>query len=408
MTFLRTLIFILSVSNLTAFSAETFPLKGEFRGQEIPGFGYDSQARAFSKTNMSFLDPNEWFAEEGIPFWKQMPAGGIYAGVGTERLLMAFAHSKAFYLLCTDRDPLVVGYMRLTKDLLKLAKNKEHFYKLRTDVDFLIETLCTMDLTSRSSVDYDFMLMSATSPLWRKVVEEGKIKWFWKKEKKLANGTIIPYSRSRIRYWESDKLFTKLKYAALESRIQAVQINLGSASDLAILGEALRASSLKISAFDLSNAHLKHYINKSQMGTLAETLNPHLASGSLYLGTWLPLWFPGYGTKALKEELRMDQFGGSLEYFAFHTKNFTSEVFYEGSAFLKAILRIPYYRTSEELSDEKEKKRKKELFLASRPRRPYESVITTKAPLYKIIIDTPPVNIIEPINYISTIKKTIE
>ena len=52
MTFLRTLIFILSVSNLTVFSAETFPLKGEFRGQEIPGFGYDSQARAFSKTNI--------------------------------------------------------------------------------------------------------------------------------------------------------------------------------------------------------------------------------------------------------------------------------------------------------------------------------------------------------------------
>ena len=325
-------------------------LEGDFRGHKRIDFGFTAEGNPRHSLRNSFIHPNEVYPEAGVPFWKESPVGGIYMGVGTERLFMAFAYSRASFLLCIDRDPVIVSYNRMTINLLKLAKNGETFYQLRTNVDYLKRTLSELAEETKEHLDFDFMEKTANNPLWSKEVSVGNKLWFWKTKTELEYGLEMPYERKMVRYWENEELYQKIKKAASENRIQAELIEINNPKDRVILAAAIARSSQKVSVFDWSNAYLKDYITPHAIEEIHQLLTPYFSAKAFYLGTWFCPYMQFSEDDEVMDhvsfETDIEMITGckvfrDLEYFALSTEYFTSKSLTHRNHFLRALKKLP-------------------------------------------------------------------
>lgn len=235
------------------------------------------QAKLNGKKIGEYIAPNEQYPQQAIEVFESAPSGA-YVSVGTERGFMGAAMSpKVTHLVLLDRDPGVNTYNRINVLLLKMAKDRTDYLKLRLnptearwreraqqaqldshDVDFLLKHVRDWYLSVAVSKEFDDFQTEAKS-------EKSKF--------------------GSANYLFNDQLFERIHQMAKAGNIAVGEIAItdSAALDSYVISK-LKAKNIPLSVLDISNAWWFMYTKFSVSKTL-KAFNPIANDTSILLTT---------------------------------------------------------------------------------------------------------------------------
>lgn len=234
----------------------------------------DQVSHNFQKSNAhfakvrSYLVPNEHQPAHALPALNESPRG-VYIAVGTERGFIGAAFSKATHLLLADVHPEVVEFNRLNILLLKACHGDSRlFTKARLDPEAWNMLADSFTLPENEKAT---LIAGLKSAKWQEWVTQFEQNPFWRitPQEYRANYHGQFYDSH---YVLDEVAFKKLTAMALEGKIQAENIDLSSAYQVAEMVKSLEAANLSLSTLDLSNAWQNGFIGAVRTQALIQAI----------------------------------------------------------------------------------------------------------------------------------------
>ena len=217
----------------------------------------------------SFILPNERHPEDARLILSEAKPGA-YVSVGTERGFIGAAMAGSSHLLLVDRDQAVVAYNRANAALLRLARTRAEYVKLRRADASVVLRLARRRGFSAVERDRltDDLVVFGPSQKHNAVVEDRGGEYF-----------------RGVNYLEHDAWFARLKALADAGRVKAVRLDLNSPDAGQTIARALAGSGVRLGVLDLSNAWWPQYLGYGGFARLVEAFSTSADQDSLVVMT---------------------------------------------------------------------------------------------------------------------------
>jgi hypothetical protein len=207
----------------------------------------------------------------------QIAQPGTLVSVGTERAFMAAANSPSIdSLIIIDRSEAIVTYDRINVLLLKMAKSREHYLRLRLHPEES-EWSAMAQEAGLSSGDKE--LLSTYIDQWKTYVTSGRL--FTKFHRPPTSETS---AFAGVNYLFDDKSFARIQNLARANRIQIHHFDLEDSEKVNAVVSELKQSGRTVSILDISNAYYSQYMSKEAITKLLTSFD-EVASDQTFLVT---------------------------------------------------------------------------------------------------------------------------
>lgn len=287
----------------------------------IPELAKKIELSEFSVENMkllgiqkkAYLGPNELVPARMLSITKFAPFG-VYFGVGTERCLMTAAiNPQINFLVMGDYDPRVVFYNQINLALIRLAKVRATYLRLRLESSFEEwQILLSSESSSMDEDDLDLLSEKETFNWWVKAVRikkneagndsishDSNMEGF-----QSENRAKLGYSENEFKdanYLFEDRLFQRVYELAHTGMIQVSLIHLERIEDVEKLVKILKQKDMSLSLFDFSNTWWPQYnFGFDRLYQVITQLLPISSQNTLFMGTTsaslVDSWSTSYGS----------------------------------------------------------------------------------------------------------------
>jgi hypothetical protein len=269
-----------------------------------------------AKASGSFVVPNERHPEDMRAILEHSP-GGAYMTVGTERGFIGAALGRGItHLVLMDLDPAVILYDRTNIALLRLARTREEYSRLRSKAGRrewvslakergLTDLLPLLEAPETWEKWRYFQRRNLKDSWWSRALDR------WAEVRPRLLPSKYPLAEDRtpefagVNYVRDEGMFKKLKAMADLGHIQTVAIDLTDEEAVRGLLEALARSAVPLGVLDLSNVWERTYMESRAVislvrsfakAALAESLLMLTRGGTIVLevGTVEPWFYLGF------------------------------------------------------------------------------------------------------------------
>ncbi|MDX6769365.1 MAG: hypothetical protein SF051_07520 [Elusimicrobiota bacterium] len=226
-------------------------------------YGEDIQSRFAVETAParrawdSFVRPNELYPEKARGILAA--AGeGLYASVGTERGFIGAAMApRATHLLLMDRSAAVAEYNRMNVALLRLARDRAEYRRLRLEGSAR-EAARLSEERGLPAADTALLADPAAWRKWRSAQSGNPLN--------ARSGGVFRGSN----YLHDDALFARLKSMADGGRIAVTRAVFNDPASVRRLADGIDAAGVPLSVLDLSNAWWSGYLPRKALRGLLD------------------------------------------------------------------------------------------------------------------------------------------
>jgi len=244
--------------------------------------GWPNPYPRWVRDEITYMYPNEGNPKELIHAYSQR-APNIYMGVGSERIFIGAALTKALRAIFLDNDPEATLFNRVNIALLAVCNDMDDCLDLRLSSDFKAWKYRAevynkhnpdMGLLSRY---VSYLLNSEVFAWWKDNVRSKKI---INAGKPGTNELLVAMHENSKKYFEEanylyDKnLFAHVQQLAKSGNMVALHMDLAGKKSLPMLLEQLRDLGIDVDLFDISNAweSKKNYLKEENVNQLGKLL----------------------------------------------------------------------------------------------------------------------------------------
>ncbi|MGE3683146.1 MAG: hypothetical protein AB7G93_15595 [Bdellovibrionales bacterium] len=234
---------------------------------------------------------------------------GMLVTVGTERGFMEAANAPSINrLVIIDKSEAVITYNQINILLLRMAKDRDHYLRLRLRPD-IEEWNAAARFAGLSSEEQRFLVRHQAQ--WKiRVAEHYLFRNFHRPPR--ANAAF-----AEVNYLFDDGLFAPIQDLARTGGIETYHIDLEDLEKVTELIVRLRLIGLPLSILDLSNAWMGRYLSREGLTHLIAELNGLASDKSLLVITDLPLIgsfrYTVYTFDHIREYRNMEAFSRMLQ-----------------------------------------------------------------------------------------------
>lgn len=241
----------------------------------------DSDGRE-PRGNGDFVRPNELHPERARGILAHAPPGA-YLSVGTERGFIGAALAPAVtHLLLFDRSPEVAAYNRMNVALLRLARDREEYVRLRTRTG--AKQIALLAHARELGAGDQALLRDAKA--WRRWQRWQEGSFLNVRQK--PNPTRGAFAGSNYLYDEA--LFARVKGMADAGRIAVTRVNMMEADGAARVYEGMKDAGVPVSVVDLSNAWWSGYTKREALRSFLTAAGGAAAPGAIVVATDRGVW----------------------------------------------------------------------------------------------------------------------
>jgi hypothetical protein len=226
-----------------------------------------------------YLAPNELKPELAVPLFRNVPSGGVYMAVGTERGLITAALKGDFSsVILVDSDPDVVRYNRLNVAFLAMSENREDYLYLRYHATH-------EEVLARSR-------KADLSEQLRLTIEDRESLNWWIQEIRRDPDTLALLNWKRpgfetTSYLHIDALFERVQSLAKRGEIYVVFADLQNRIQVSRIAMQISKSQSWLSLVDISNAWWADYMELQGIRVFVDGIYGAMKKESVFLMTHL-------------------------------------------------------------------------------------------------------------------------